>query len=404
MNFNLLPLSIISALLLSGCGGSDDDPTPADQVSSDPVVSFPMQTAAPSLSEANDLGTIYTSADGLSLYTFDNDSLNNSNCNGAADNLDSCAGKWPPLLAAEDSLETTMFTFVSRDDGSKQWAYKGMPVYTFFQDSAQGDVTGDGINDIWHLSRPMPLITSNINELATYVSNQTSRSVSSTGEVLETVRLAKDGFTLYTFDKDMVGQSACAGDCLNVWLPLLADEGAMAQAPLSILSLENGNKQWAYKGKALYLFANDSAAGDTKGDGVKDIWHTATKKPAVYRLRGEDRILTAFGQLTTLEPDAENTDKFISVIKDDKDGLSLYTFDNDSELVSNCSDTCLENWPPLLADDTAMDIGDYKKFSRTDGSMQWAYKGQPLYFFKNDLAIGDINGEGLNGVWHLIKK
>lgn len=82
-------------------------------------------------------------------------------------------------------------------------------------------------------------------------------------------------------------------------------------------------------------------------------------------------------------------------------GMTLYTFDNDTDGVSNCYNQCAVNWPPLLAEAGAMADDDYTLVTRTDGTMQWAYYGHPLYYWKNDVAPGDVSGDGINGVWHV---
>src|SRR3954452_8079528 len=56
------------------------------------------------------------------------------------------------------------------------------------------------------------------------------------------------GMTLYTFDKDADGKSACNGPCAKNWPPLAAATGA-ASCSWSIITREDGSKQWAYKGK-----------------------------------------------------------------------------------------------------------------------------------------------------------
>ncbi|WP_024303576.1 lipoprotein [Pseudogulbenkiania sp. MAI-1] len=83
------------------------------------------------------------------------------------------------------------------------------------------------------------------------------------------------GMTLYTFDKDVAGsgKSACNGECPAIWPPLRADSGAIPTGELSVITRDDGSKQWAYKGKPLYYFAKDQAAGDTLGDNVKNVWH-----------------------------------------------------------------------------------------------------------------------------------
>jgi predicted lipoprotein with Yx(FWY)xxD motif len=90
-------------------------------------------------------------------------------------------------------------------------------------------------------------------------------------------------------------------------------------------------------------------------------------------------------------------------------GMSLYTFDNDTAGVSACtSDSCVENWPALTVEDEdeppaageGVD-GSLAVIEREDGSYQVTYNDKPLYFYAGDSAPGDVNGDGLNEVWHL---
>jgi predicted lipoprotein with Yx(FWY)xxD motif len=46
------------------------------------------------------------------------------------------------------------WSIVTRDDGGKQWAYKGKPLYAWSKDAKPGDVTGDGVNNVWHIAAP----------------------------------------------------------------------------------------------------------------------------------------------------------------------------------------------------------------------------------------------------------
>ncbi|MES2106832.1 MAG: hypothetical protein V4634_22625 [Pseudomonadota bacterium] len=84
---------------------------------------------------------------GMTLYTFDKDGMSSgkSVCNGP------CAGLWPPLMAAPAAKDSGDYTVITRDDGSKQWAYKGKPLYTYSPDKKAGDRTGDNFKDIWHI-------------------------------------------------------------------------------------------------------------------------------------------------------------------------------------------------------------------------------------------------------------
>lgn len=89
-----------------------------------------------------------------------------------------------------------------------------------------------------------------------------------------------------------------------------------------------------------------------------------------------------------------------SVLTDAK-GMTLYIFDKDAPGVTNCYEQCAVNWPPLMADAAATPEGEFTIVDRTDGSKMWAYKGWPLYYWKNDTKAGDITGDGVGGVWHL---
>jgi predicted lipoprotein with Yx(FWY)xxD motif len=85
---------------------------------------------------------------GLTLYVFDPDADGKSACNGG------CAAAWPPLAVADGAKAVGMFTIITRDDGSKQWAYKGKPLYYFKSDKAPMDVNGDGVGGKWHIAKP----------------------------------------------------------------------------------------------------------------------------------------------------------------------------------------------------------------------------------------------------------
>lgn len=84
------------------------------------------------------------------------------------------------------------------------------------------------------------------------------------------------GMTLYTFDKDSAGKSACNGPCATNWPPLMAGSSAKASGDWSVVKRDDGSAQWAYRGKPLYTWIKDQKPGDKTGDGVaNNAWHTA---------------------------------------------------------------------------------------------------------------------------------
>ncbi|WP_268798827.1 COG4315 family predicted lipoprotein [Pseudomonas huanghezhanensis] len=86
---------------------------------------------------------------GMTLYTFDKDtSAGKSVCN------DQCATNWPPLTASSSDKSVGDWTVIKRDDGASQWVYKGKALYTFKNDKAAGDKSGDGKGDVWHIAKP----------------------------------------------------------------------------------------------------------------------------------------------------------------------------------------------------------------------------------------------------------
>lgn len=105
---------------------------------------------APAKPGSTAIGNVLTDAKGMTLYTFDRDATpGKSACNGP------CATNWPPLMAAADAKPMGDWSIITRDDGGKQWAYKGKPLYAWAKDTKPGDTTGDGfLNNAWHVARP----------------------------------------------------------------------------------------------------------------------------------------------------------------------------------------------------------------------------------------------------------
>ncbi len=118
-------LFLVVALVLAACNGASD--------------------GAATLGTADtDLGTVLTDDSGRTLYVFDVDEGTTSNC------YDDCEEAWPVVeagLEAGDADVTLGST--TRDDGTEQLTINGRPVYLFSGDSAEGDVNGQGVNDVW---------------------------------------------------------------------------------------------------------------------------------------------------------------------------------------------------------------------------------------------------------------
>ena len=86
----------------------------------------------------------------------------------------------------------------------------------------------------------------------------------------------------------------------------------------------------------------------------------------------------------------------------DSNGLTVYTFDRDAPNVSNCTGGCARVWPPVLTDSESLPA-PLSVIRRADGSKQVAHKGHALYLYADDEKAGDLNGDGIGGVWHVVR-
>lgn len=93
------------------------------------------------------------------------------------------------------------------------------------------------------------------------------------------------------------------------------------------------------------------------------------------------------------------------VLVDYSKKMTLYTFDKDpgDGSKSVCNGPCAANWPPLAARAADKDVAGFTKVKRDDGTLQWAYKGKPLYFWVKDQKPGDKTGDGFNNIWRVAK-
>ena len=87
----------------------------------------------------------------------------------------------------------------------------------------------------------------------------------------------------------------------------------------------------------------------------------------------------------------------------DENRMTLYTFAQDTDKVSNCNGPCAERWIPLEVFEGDQPEGDYQVFARADGAKQWAYQGKPLYLYDGDEHPGDAKGDGMGGAWKVAR-
>ena len=159
-----LPLVLILGACSGGGGGATTAPASAPASAAPSTAASPSSATSPTSSDSSSAedyplkasadGSYLTGKDGLALYVFQKDTKDSgkSVCNGQ------CATNWPAYAAdstAEIKAEgaSGKLSIVTRDDGSKQLAYNGMPLYYFAGDKAAGDTNGKAIPS-WALATP----------------------------------------------------------------------------------------------------------------------------------------------------------------------------------------------------------------------------------------------------------
>lgn len=150
------------AASLTGCGGGTGTaPAPATTAAETaaettaPESPTATETATVDLKTAtSDKGEIVVDGKGMSVYYFTKDVKDSgkSNCTG------DCLVKWPPVLTTNDTPTVEGVTgkvgTIDTPDGKKQVTVEGMPVYLWEKDGAPGDITGQGVGNVWYLVAP----------------------------------------------------------------------------------------------------------------------------------------------------------------------------------------------------------------------------------------------------------
>lgn len=112
--------------------------------------------------------------------------------------------------------------------------------------------------------------------------------------------------------------------------------------------------------------------------------------------------LGAHAQADNLSPLQELTINDGRTILVGPNQMTVYTFDIDMEGSSECYEECAKAWPPVLINQNQQVSSPLGTTRRRDGKIQLTYNNHPIYFFKDDKKVGDIKGDKLNEVWHII--
>lgn len=336
------------------------------------------------------------------------------------DKRPSCTDLWPPVLASSESKPIGKWTVVARKDGTKQWAYDELPLYTSIRDTKPGDVLGGttrrggegGVKRVPLAAARQKLRDESIDLGArANVPPGFSIKTTSTGRLLAT-----DGnFSVYMYEKDTANKSMCDAVCAKNWAPILAPDTARAQGEWSILQRSPGVKQWMFRQQPLYTNEYEVKSGNTWSLEGTDVpgWHVVYTQLAPPPPQGFTVQDTIVGQVLA-----------------DHRGLTIYTYacaDDSTDQLScdHPDDTqvyrlamcgggdaakCLRNWPYLIADKNAKGnsawtviridpkTGHRAAPDQPDALNVWAYRDRPVYTYGADAKPGDVNGAGTGEV------
>ncbi|MFN8502255.1 LPXTG cell wall anchor domain-containing protein [Kouleothrix sp.] len=222
------------------------------------------------------LGNILTDNDGRTLYRFTPDVINTSSAC-----YNQCAVAWPPLLIGEgspvagDGVDGNLLGVLTRTDGTRQVMYNGMPLYYFDGDKNPGDTNGQFLRNVWFIVKPNTTTVGNQGVSLGLVKN----------DKLGLILVDGQGRTLYLFTRDSENKTVCYDGCANVWPPLLAGKVEVGLngigGKVGFTTRNDGNRQVTYDGKPLYYYTPDTAPGDTKGQGVGNVWFVIAPDAAV---------------------------------------------------------------------------------------------------------------------------
>jgi predicted lipoprotein with Yx(FWY)xxD motif len=339
-------------------------------------------------SDQQALVTVYADSQGRTLYEFDKDvQPGKSSCYG------DCAKAWPAMAAGADDKPVGAWSIIARDDGVRQWALKGRPLYAYAEDKQPGDAKGQNVSEAWHMASLRPA-----DGMALPYGVSVQEVAEAAGQVLVDAR----GMPLYAYDGDVKsGRTECAsGPCGEEWRPLLAGQLANPVGDFTVIDRDDGIAQWAFKGRPLFTYVNDIEVGDANGDGVDRKFQLAMLEryflpPGVVIIPNESKggiLATADGKtLYARDRVGFNGTGGHSARGGDRGNPALGLTIG----VSGCDADCAQTWRPLIAAAGAKPSGYWTLMTRDDGARQWAYQGYALYTYSGDRKPGDMTGQDI---------
>jgi predicted lipoprotein with Yx(FWY)xxD motif len=239
-----------------------------------------------------------------------------------------------------------------------------------------------------------------------------------------------NGFTLYISKNDTADTSTCDAACQQNWPPLISSTipkvGPGVDASLvGLANLSNGEKIVTYDKKPLYYKLTDKVAGQATGEDVNNVWFIVSPAGAPIEAPSFTAPIStptsnptspaaSSGASPSATPQAV-TEPIINVAKDPNlgnilvgaTGWTIYAYSLDTPDTSNCNAACQAIWMPVRTNGhpilgSGVDPSMIGFAMLGDGSEILTYNHMPLYYFVNEVAPGQSNGQGYDNVWFVV--
>lgn len=337
-------------------------------------------------------------ASGKPLYTFDQDGdAGKSTC------VDACAKEFPPYLAGPKSKASGDWSIIDRQDGTRQWAYLGRPLYRY----SGKDPLGMPISSNQSTDDPESLDPGS----KLYSPKQGWKRAAFTPERnvrvpagIEMQSLAvANGYGFVSADTQMpIYMLRSPPKNAAQWTPVYAPGTASPLGDFTISTREDGKRQWMFKDTPIYTFKGDYATSDLNGLAAEK---NAQPALAYRHFMPEGIAINIF----PIRGPVMTTAKGLSVYtqtryhlqyggRRTRDGFRYPYVDAKAVGTKGCVDECLKYWKPVEAPANAKSWGFWEIEVRDDGTRQWAYKGASLYTFTGDKKPGDIEGNNIHDI------
>lgn len=292
---------LIAAMSLSACALSAPKAEPVFQAPAEPTPTAsasaeagaaaggeaPAGAGSPQvlrIAQIDGFSPVLVNGKGRTIYRFDRD----SNDPPTTTCVEACLETWQPVLApngveVDAGIEEDLVGTVTRPEGDEQLTLNGWPMYYFHEDLKLGQTAGHGTGNAWFAISPSGGRAEKGSGGTSTTNKPQVLRVAEVDGLDPAVVVNAKGRTIYRFQKDGNNppRTACVGDCLKTWQPVLAPNGVQVDEGIDtdlvgVVTRPDGSKQLTLKGWPLYYFHKDLSLGQIAGHGVKNQWFAIT--------------------------------------------------------------------------------------------------------------------------------